>query len=114
MAILHCKVVVNALGVKQYVRRAIEGEKSSTLFDDDVVAYNVFPRGDKIDMRAHPPFLAILPCPHCGTTNDRKHDLARHVDPKHGVNEVETQAVMLEHQCSVGVAYQGLTIKGAG
>lgn len=27
----------------------------------------------------------IIPCPYCGTDNDRKHDVSRHVDKRLGV-----------------------------
>lgn len=79
MSILHCTIRVNHVGVKQWVGRGLESDKATILIQDDVVVFNEFPDGAKIDMRAKAPFHSILPCPWCGTTNDRKHKSQHHL-----------------------------------
>jgi hypothetical protein len=37
------------------------------------------------DLRGRPPYLAISPCPYCGTENDRGHNPLLHVDTRLGV-----------------------------
>jgi hypothetical protein len=84
MTILRCNILINELGTKQFVPFAVEDDVKAALINDSVVAFNVFSSGDKIDMRSHPPFHAIIPCPHCGTDNDRKHIATKHIDPRLG------------------------------
>jgi len=96
MAILRCKVHVNEVGVKQFVPFALEDDKKATLINDGVVAFNVFPKGDKIDMRTNPPFVQILPCPFCGSENANKHDPLSHVDSRLGTSEAEVQKLAKE------------------
>jgi hypothetical protein len=38
----------------------------------------------KADLREHPPFYHILPCPYCGVEEDRNHKPLDHVDPRLG------------------------------
>jgi hypothetical protein len=85
MAILRCNIITNEVGVKQFVPFAMEDDKKATLIDDGVVAFNVFPNGEKLDMRNAPPFLTIIPCPHCGSENEHKHDPLKHVNEKLGI-----------------------------
>jgi len=67
---LRCEVQV-ALGTRRF-------------FDGDKLVLVAFPDGTFVDRRAHlgysPPFLQILPCPYCGVTEDRNHDVLAHVD----------------------------------
>lgn len=91
MSILRCRVLVNATGVKQFIPFALEEEKSSTPIQDGVVVFNVFPSGEKVDMRAKPVFHSIIPCPYCGTENDRKHDPTKHINPKLGISIIEVE-----------------------
>lgn len=93
MAIVRCNIIVNEVGVKQYVPFAIEDDVKATLIDDSVVVFNVFPKGDKIDLRSKPPFYSIIPCPHCGTENDRKHDANQHINTKLGTPEDQVKAL---------------------
>ena len=37
--------------------------------------------GTVADLRQHPPFLAMDPCPYCGARNNKVHTLSMHVDP---------------------------------
>lgn len=95
MAIVRCHIIVNELGVRQYVPFAVEDmEKGfSMLVTDNVPIFNVFPKGDKIDLRSRPPFLSIIPCPYCGTENDRKHEPTKHTNSKFGTPEAEVKAL---------------------
>ena len=86
MSILRCKVLVNEVGTKQFIPFALEEEKQSWIISDGIVVFNVFPRNDvKIDMRQRAPFHSIIPCPWCGTENDRKHNLDNHIDKRFGI-----------------------------
>ncbi len=93
MPIVRCRIVVNEVGVRQYIPFAIEDDMKSMLIDDSVVVFNVFPQGDKIDLRSKPPFYSIIPCPFCGTENDRKHDAIKHINPKLGTPETDVVAL---------------------
>lgn len=84
MPVLRCNIVINELGVKQFIPFALEDNKCATLINDNVVVFNIFPKGDKIDMRENPPFHQIIPCPHCGIREDSKHDPLKHTNPKLG------------------------------
>lgn len=101
MAVLHCNIVVNDVGVEQYVPFALEDDKSSTLINDDnIVAFNVFANGEKMDLRSKPPFYPLTPCPYCGTRNDRKHATLQHINSKHGVLETEVKKFGRENNIS--------------
>ena len=93
MPIVRCRIVVNEVGVKQYIPFALEDDVKAVLINDSVVIFNVFPKGDKIDVRNKPPFHSIIPCPHCGTDNDRKHDHTKHVESKLGTSENDVVAL---------------------
>jgi hypothetical protein len=115
MTILRCQVITNELGVKQFISFAIEEGKNSTLIDNDAVDFNVFPNGEKNDLRTKPPFHQIIPCPYCGTDNDRKHDSIKHVDPKLGAPEVQVTRLARELASDAGEpdAWKAFTVKAA-
>jgi hypothetical protein len=108
MAIVRCHIIVNELGVRQYVPFAVEDMDKgvSTLIMDNVPIFNIFPKGDKIDLRSKPPFLSIIPCPYCGTENDRKHDPLQHVNPKFGTPEEEVKALAKDIANEYGIENQ--------
>jgi len=103
VSILRCNIVVNEVGVKQFIPFAIEDDIKALLINDSVVAFNVFPAGDKIDMRNKPPFHSIIPCPHCGTENDRKHDASKHTDTRLGTPEEQVKALAQEIAKEFGI-----------
>lgn len=39
---------------------------------------------DSVEVLCKPPYEEILPCPWCGTCEERKHDPIKHVNPKLG------------------------------
>ena len=85
MAILHCRIVINALGVKQYIPVSLNDKGKSTPINiGDIVVFNVFPSGAKIDMRGKAPFYQILPCPYCDSPDDRNHNELAHIDDRLG------------------------------
>jgi uncharacterized C2H2 Zn-finger protein len=80
MKIIRAKVVELFNGVKQWVAIAIEDKEKAMLLRDNIPIFDVFPGGDKIDLRINPPFLTILPCPYCGVSEDRNHDPLKHIN----------------------------------
>lgn len=106
MSIVRCHIIVNELGVRQYVPFAIEDDVKATFIDDNVPVFNIFPKGDKIDLRSRPPFHQIIPCPYCGTENDRKHDLSHHTNPKLGTPEDQVKGLAKEIAEEYGIDNQ--------
>jgi len=101
MSVLRCKIITDADGTKQFLPLAIEEETKAMLVKDNKPVFSISPSGDKNDLRTKPPFISILPCPYCGTDNDRKHDPLAHVDNKFGstktsdglkINVIQTDA----------------------
>lgn len=52
-------------------------------YHEDKLVFCIHRDGKKEDMRKHPPFLAMSPCPYCGAVNS-SHDPLKHVDPTLG------------------------------
>jgi hypothetical protein len=106
MAILRCNIVTNEVGVKQYVPFAMEDDKKAALINDGVVAFNVFPNDDKVDMRNAPPFLTIIPCPYCGSESEHKHEPLKHVNEKVGVPNKDIEELAKAKNISEKEAYR--------
>ena len=106
--VLRCRVVINEVGVKQYVPYALEDDKKATIISDGVVAFNVFPNGDKVDMRTNPPFVQILPCPYCDSEHENKHEPLKHVNPKLGIPNEEVERVAKERNITTSQASKWL------
>jgi len=106
--VLRCHVVINEVGVKQYIPYALEDGKKVTPINDGVVAFNAFPNGDKVDMRATPPFAQILPCPYCDSQHENKHEPLKHVDSKRGFTIAEVEKAAKERNITTSQAHKWL------
>ncbi len=114
MSIIRCNIITNEVGVKQYIPFAIEDDTKAVLIDDDIVVFNVFPKGDKIDLRSKPPFYPIIPCPYCETENDRKHDITKHTHSKlTPEDEVKALAKEIEQEYNIVNCNGDLTVLAA-
>lgn len=71
----------------RYTRCAVaimEGEVDVLAYRDErgnVVALVLPNTGTVADLRIHPPFLSMSPCPYCGALDDKGHAAIKHIDP---------------------------------
>ncbi len=82
---LQCKLVTHYDGSVVYHRLHVvddRGNKTTEFHDDLPVA--IVKDSKVTDLREAAPFLAIIPCPYCGTANDRGHDPLKYVDKRLG------------------------------
>lgn len=57
-------------------------------------------------------YTQVLPCPYCGVTEDRNHDLKKHL--VQGTPEADVQAYAKEHGVSTAKAALTLLLKRTG
>ena len=91
MTVLRC--TVTTIGkAKLWVPTHLQDGKKLTPLEDQDAVFMVDAgepgRSDqdpvKADLRKHPPFYQILPCPYCGVEEDRNHEVLLHVDSRLG------------------------------
>ena len=61
-----------------------DGEVDVLAYSDErghVVALVLPKTGTVADVREHPPFLSMSPCPYCGAVDDKGHIAIKHIDP---------------------------------
>jgi hypothetical protein len=74
------------LSAKDYIEVAVwtaTGIETEYCLNGEAVALKL-KGGTVADLRQHPPFLSMSPCPYCSCENNKGHDVLRHIDPFSG------------------------------
>ena len=75
---LKCRIEISPEGLKRWF--PLPDQKG---FPEDIPVFLITSKGEKQDLRLHPPFWQILPCPDCGIERGM-HFSEKHIDPRLG------------------------------
>lgn len=86
MPFLRCLVQATDHGTIEWIPEALmDGRNETPIPKPEVAFINHWTKGIKEERRDKAPFYSLIPCPYCGTKDDRRHDPSKHVDPRFGI-----------------------------